>query len=165
MGIAVYLLARGVPPEPTFSSFLDWLREGLLAAYLVASAAAVEGLRRAGIAGARPVRAIQAGYGLILVGVLASVVLRDDPEWFVVVGLPGNLLASVGFAVLGVTTYRRRTLPGWAAALLGVGGFFAILFAELGTSVLIGSFWLYAAARLLRPWGAGGAARGEPMSA
>lgn len=69
--------------------------------------------------------------------------LREDPEWFAVLGLPGNLLASIGFIVAALAGWRSRRIPGWAAVLLGVGGFVAILGAELGTTVLIGCYWLW----------------------
>lgn len=66
-------------------------------------------------------RLVATGHGLLAVGVLAGVALRDDPDWFVAPGLPGNLLAAVGFVVLAVTAVRRRTL----SVLGGVGGFLA----------------------------------------
>jgi hypothetical protein len=78
-----------------------------------------------------------------VIGVGAGLVLREDPEWFGVLGLPGNLLASIGFIVAALAGWRSRRIPGWAATLLGVGGFFAILAGEFGTTVLIGCYWLW----------------------
>ena len=45
--------------------------------------------------------------------------MREDPEWFVVLGLPGNLLASIGFIMAALVGWRSRRIPGWAALLLG----------------------------------------------
>jgi hypothetical protein len=75
--------------------------------------------------------------------VAAGLALREDPEWFVVLGLPGNLLGGIGFIMAAVAGWRATRIPGWAALLLGAGGFVAILGAELGTTVLIGCYWLW----------------------
>ena len=85
------------------------------------------------------------GYGLLVVGVAAGLALREDPEWFAVLGLPGNLLASIGFIVAALAGWRSKRIP-VGSPLLGVGGFVAILGAELGTTVLIGCYWLWYAA-------------------
>jgi hypothetical protein len=71
--------------------------------------------------------------------------LRDDPDWFFVLGGPGNLLAAAGFVTWAIWSRRRRVLPLFAALLCGVGGVVAVLFSELGTSVLIGAFFLWLA--------------------
>jgi hypothetical protein len=41
-----------------------------------------------------------------------------------------------------VVAWRGRQFPAWLAALLSGGGLTAILGAEAGTTVLIGSFWI-----------------------
>ena len=78
-----------------------------------------------------------------MVGVAAGLALREDPERFAVLGLPGNLLASIGFIVAALAGWRAKRIPSWAALLLGVGGFVAILGSEFGTTVLIGCYWLW----------------------
>ena len=67
------------------------------------------------------------------------------PDWFIFLGGPGNLLAIVGWLILGVTSSRRRLLPRWTAVLGAVGGVFAVVFAEFGSEILIATFWLYIA--------------------
>lgn len=92
-------------------------------------------------------RLIGTGYGAIIVGVAAGMALREDPDWFFVLGGPGNLLAIGGFLTWAVWGRRRRVLPLFAALLCGVGGTVAVLFSEFGTSVLIGAFFLWLAFR------------------
>lgn len=87
-----------------------------------------------------------AGYSLITAGVMIGLALREDPDWFFLLGGPGLLLSSAGFIIFAISARRRKILPLWAAVLLGVGGVLALFLAEIGTSVLIGSFWLYIAA-------------------
>lgn len=109
--------------------------------------AALELLTRSGVGNRPATRMIQAGYALIAIGAAAGMVLRDDPDWFFVLAGPGLLLSTTGFIYLAVSAFRRQALPTWAAVLAGVGGAVAIVMSELGTSVLIGAFWLYVASR------------------
>ena len=104
---------------------------------------------RAGVAPRLAASCISIGYGLLGMGVLAGLLLQEDPDWFFLLGGPGNLLGLISFGVFAVVGWRRSALPLWAAVLCGVGGLVAIVLAEFGTSVLIGSFWLYMAASRL----------------
>jgi hypothetical protein len=131
------------PPTADYESLSGLAREGLTLALLLFSIAAVLVSRRLGDLPGKGSLFVALGYGLLVVGVAAGLALREDPEWFAVLGLPGNLLASIGFIVAALAGWRSRRIPGWAAALLGVGGFVAILGAELGTTVLIGCYWLW----------------------
>ena len=88
------------------------------------------------------------GYGAVVAGVVFGLVLREDPEWFFLLGGPGNVLAGIGFVTLAVAGWRRDVLPAWAPLLCAVGGLVAVLLSEYGTSILIGAFWLYIAATL-----------------
>lgn len=147
IGLAVYGALSTAPPEADYDSLGGNLREVVFFAYLVGSILGIAAMYRAGIATKRPTFMIGVGYGLVAFGVLAGFVLRDDPAWFVVVGGPGNLLALIGWIVFAVVTVRSQRLPTWAAVLAGVGGVFAVLFADFGSGVLIGCFWLYLAPR------------------
>ncbi len=137
---AVGLLRDG-PPEPDFSDPMQYLQDGVFVAYLVAASWAVLEGWRAGLAPRMAGRLVALGYGLIAVGVLAGMALRDDPDWFVALGLPGNLLAAVGFVVWAVWAVRTQTLPVPLALLAGVGGFVAVLGAEFGTTLLVAAFF------------------------
>jgi len=131
------------PPAADYETLSGIAREGLMLAFLGFSIAAVLVSRRLGDLPGKGPLVVAVGYGLLVVGVAAGLALREDPEWFAVLGLPGNLLASIGFIVAALAGWRVRRIPGWAAMLLGVGGFVAILGSEFGTTVLIGCYWLW----------------------
>jgi hypothetical protein len=131
------------PPTADYESASGVAREALTLVLLLFSIAAVLVSRRLGDLPGRGPLFVAVGYGLLVVGVAAGLALREDPEWFAVLGLPGNLLASIGFIVAALAGWRARRIPGWAALLLGVGGFVAILGSEFGTTVLIGCYWLW----------------------
>lgn len=146
-GTAIYQVATPGPPQATFVTLADWLRELLFTTYLAAAIATVILARRHRLAPRATVWLVGLGYGAILAGVLFAALTREDPDWFFVLAGPGNLAAVVGFVVWSVWGRRTGELPLWAAVLGGVGGTVAVLLAELGTSVLVGSFLLYLASR------------------
>jgi len=148
VGTAVYQVATPGPPQASFETLADWLRELLFATYLAASVGAVVLARRHRLAPTPTAWLVGLGYGAILGGVLYAAVTRDDPDWFFLLAGPGNLAAIVGFVLWALRGRRERVLPLWAALLCGVGGTVAVLLAELGTPVLVGSFFLYLATRL-----------------
>jgi hypothetical protein len=147
ISLAIYQVAVPGSPSAQFDTPLDWLREVLFLAYLLASIVALQVAIRDHLAGRMPARLVQAGYTLIAVGAAAGMALSEDPDWFFLLAGPGLLLSTVGFVTFAVGAYRRRALPLWAAVLAGVGGALAIIMSELGTGVLIGAFWLYVASR------------------
>lgn len=146
VAMAIYQVATPGPPAATYDSLGDFVREGVTLAYLLASLSAVAGAWREGIAPRSAFFLIGSGYGLITVGVLSGLILQEDPEWFFVLAGPGLLLSAVGFVTFAAWGWRSGVLQSWAAVLLAVGGLSAIVAAELGLTVLIGSFWLYIAA-------------------
>jgi hypothetical protein len=151
IAMAIYQVARPGTPSATYDGLLDWLRELIFLLYLLGSIAAMTRALRSGLATRWPAALVRGGYALIAIGVTAGMILQEDPDWFFVLGGPGQLAGIVGFVWFAVSGYRRRLLPPWAALLAGVGGVTAILMSELGTSVLIGAFWLWLAATRQRP--------------
>lgn len=141
--------------NPTFDGVLnspiDYVNDGTFAVTLICTAAAVIGVHLAGIAPRPAALLVATGYLLVAVGVIPALVLGYSPDWFVVVGLPGNLLAIIGMVWLGVAIIRRRPLPIWAGVLAILAGLFAVVMSELGTSVIAAAFWLYIGAHLLSP--------------
>ncbi len=145
IGMALYQVLTPGPPEASYDSVTDLLREGLFLLYVIGSSLAMLAGRRRGLFAGRGPALVAVGYSMLAVGVIAGLVMQADPEWFAILGIPGNLLAGIGFVMTAVAGRRARRLPIWAALLLGVGGFVAILMAELGLTVLIGCFWLWVA--------------------
>jgi hypothetical protein len=156
IGLAVLMVTVDGPPEFRLETATDWMRELGFLGYLAATVVSVAAVRRRGVIPKIPSVLIQVGYGLLVIGVTAGLVLREDPDWFFVLGGPGNLMAGVGFVWWAIWAATTRTLPVWLAVLGGVGGFVAVLGSEFGTGVLIGSFWLALAAREVRTADAAG---------
>jgi hypothetical protein len=157
IGLAIYQVAVPGAPDATFETLLDWVREFLFLGYLLASITATVIAARRGLAPRASMWMIGCGYGAVAIGVAAGMTMREDPEWFFVLGGPGNLLAAAGFVTWAVWAIRRRVLPVLVGLLCGVGGTVAVLGSELGTSVLVGGFWLYVASR-------GSASRADGLS-
>lgn len=148
IGAAIYQVATPGPPAgAVYETVAGYAREIIFLVYLTASILALLAIQRAHIAGRLGPRLVVAGYSLIAIGVGVGLIVREELEWFFVLGGPGLLLSTIGFLTLAVGIWRRALLPRWAAVLAGVGGAFAILMSEFGTSVLIGSFWLFMATR------------------
>lgn len=137
--------------DEVLDSPIDYVSDGTFTVALVCTAVAIIGLKIAGVAPRPAALLVAGGYLLIAVGVIAGLVLGRSPDWFVVVGLPGNLLAIIGMVWLGVAIIRRHTLPVWAGVLAILAGLFAVVMSELGTSIFAAGFWLYIGARLLAP--------------
>jgi hypothetical protein len=54
------------------------------------------------------------GQILVGIGVAAGLVTRSSQDWLVLVGLPGDLLAAIGYLLLAVWAWhRRRCRGGW----------------------------------------------------
>lgn len=138
-------------PNDIYTSPWHYVRDIGLLAFLLGTITAAEIARRRGIAANTPARLVQAGYALIAVGVVAGLALREDPGWFFVLAGPGLAASAVGYVWWAITAHRHKALPTWAAVLLAVGGVTAIAGSEFGTSVLIGSFWLYLSSRNTGP--------------
>jgi hypothetical protein len=136
-----YQLATPGPAGATYNSASDYVREFAFLTYLIATMVAVLAARPVGIIKRVPASLIVVGYGLLTIGVTIGLALRDDPDWFFLLGGPGNLLAAIGFVVWAIQAAHHRVFPWWLALLCGVGGFIAVLGAEVGTTVVIGVFW------------------------
>lgn len=148
IGLAIYQVVTPGPPEASYETVSDWVREALFTGFLLTSVLGTAAAVRHGLAPRRPAAMVMVGYGLIALGVAAGMVLREDPDWFMFLGAPGQLLSMAGFLWWAISGWRSRVLPGAVALLAGVGGVVGFLGAELGLSVLIGAFWLWLAARI-----------------
>ncbi len=146
IAMAIFQVAvPGAPDGASYDTFADYTREFLFLGFLLGTIGAVEIARRDRLAPERRSLLITAGYGLIAIGVIIGLIVREELDWFFVLAGPGLLLSAVGYILWAIWAHKSRTMPTWAATLLAIGGITAIIMSELGTSVLIGSFWLYLA--------------------
>jgi hypothetical protein len=144
---AIYQLLTSGPPGASYETVDDYVRELAFLTYLVGTIVAIRAARTVGIITRNPSWLIVIGYGLITVGVTIGLALRDDPDWFFLLGGPGNLLAAIGFVAWGVIAGRTKVFSWWLAGLCIVGSIIAVLFAEFGTGLVIAAFWIVIAVR------------------
>jgi hypothetical protein len=151
--LAIYLVAVTPPADgkQTFDSVEEFAREGIVLVWLASSIAAVRSARSAGLAPKVASGMISVGYGLIFVGVAIGVALREDPDWFLALGAPGQLLSMAGFVIWAIRAKQHETFGLPLVLLCGVGGLTAILGAEVGLTVLIAAFWFGLARTAARP--------------
>lgn len=134
--------------DSEFTTTVDWVNEVTFTLFIAASMVAMWGMVREQIASRVGGMVFIAGQGLLLAGMLPGFALGYSPDWFVVVGLPGNLLALIGMTLIAVYSWRRRTLPRVIAALLPLSVLIGIGAAEFGGGVVTAIVWGAIAMRL-----------------
>jgi hypothetical protein len=149
LGVAAIQIPHG-PFDEELTTTIDYLNDGAFAAALLLS---VVGILALGAATAAP-RAATAlaalGQLLVFSGVVAGLSAGESPSWFAAVGLPGNLLAFVGMAMLARHAWRTRALPAWLAVLMVLAVPVGVGVAEYGGSIVPALVWLTVGARLRR---------------
>jgi hypothetical protein len=138
--MAIFLVASGDGPED-LGSAASRLSYTLFGGYLAASIMGTFLAVRAGIAPPVASWLVGAGYGLVIVAVVALNVLAREPWWFLLLAGPGQLLAMTGFGVWAVWGKRRGVFNLGVALLGAIGAVTAIIGSEAGLSVLIAGFW------------------------
>jgi hypothetical protein len=146
--------------DSEFTTAVDWANEISATLMVAAALVAMWGLITEGIAPRVGGRIFMVGWGLLLIGLLPGFALGHSPEWFVVVGLPGNLLALVGMTMCAVYSWQHRTLPRPIAVLLPLSVLVGVGVAEWGGSIVIVIVWAAIAMRLSES-----AARPAPVGA
>jgi hypothetical protein len=144
--MAIYLVGSNGGPED-LSSTASRLSYTLFGAYLAASAVGAFVAARMRLAPPATPWLVGAGYGLVLVAVVALNVMAREPSWFLLLAGPGQLLAMIGFGLWAVWGKRTGVFNLAVALLCGVGAVTAIIGSEAGLSVLIAGFWFALAAR------------------
>ncbi|HEX6301492.1 MAG TPA: hypothetical protein VF148_13590 [Acidimicrobiia bacterium] len=126
--------------NPRFDSELttavDWAKEISLTLFIGATIVAMLGLVSYRVVPRVGGSAFLVGQSLILVGLLAGLLLGHAPDWFFVVGGPGNLLAFIGMMVVAVYAWRHRTLPRVIAVLMPLSVLFGVGVAEFGGGIV-----------------------------
>jgi hypothetical protein len=150
-----YLVLSGIQiMNPAFDDYLtkpiDYLNDGSFFVGLTASMAGVWALVHV-VSAPRGAAALTiAGQALVAVGVGFGLATGQSPDWFGVVGLPGNLLAWAGMIWLAVWAWRSRGLPRWTVPLLALAVPLGVGVAEYGFTVVTGALWCAVGAHLLR---------------
>jgi hypothetical protein len=134
-----------------FTTAVDWANEITATVMIAAALVAMWGMIEEGIAPRGGGRLFIVGWGLLLIGFLPGFVLGYSPAWFVVVGLPGNLLAFIGMTLCAVYSWRNRMLPRVIAFLLPFSILIGVGAAEFGGSIVLVVVWGAVAMRLSRP--------------
>ena len=150
-----YLVLTGIQvTNPAFddelTTVVDYVNDGSFLAAMVLSVICLVGARGRLRWPATPVILAGVGQSLVSLGVAAGLVTGTSPDWFALVGLPGNLLAFVGYLWLGVWAWRHRAVPRWAAALLWFAIPVGVGVAEFGGSIVLALAWCGIGAQLLR---------------
>jgi hypothetical protein len=135
-------LAWGVSPTDELGRTVDYVRDGTFALTLLLTIAAAAALRPALGISRRALALVAAGELLVFVGVLAGLVTGASPSWFAVVGLPGNLLAFLGLALIGRHAWRTRAFPRWLAVLFFLAVPVGIGIFEYGGGLIVAALWL-----------------------
>lgn len=151
-GAAYLLLAAVLVAGPPYGDELTTSNYVSDAAFVVALLAGIPALlglaaalgdRRAGIVAA-------CGGAIVAIGVGVEIALGHEPSWFVVAGVPGNVLAFAGTALLAVRAQRTRALPPALVVLLALSVPIGVGLGGIGGSVVPAAFWLVVGVRGVR---------------
>jgi hypothetical protein len=87
---------------------------------------------------------------VVISGIVAA---GEETSWFGI-GAPLAILTwFAGSILFGIATRRAGVLPGWIGIALPIATLFAIVGADYGTSVLLGTLQLFIGVRILRATG------------
>jgi hypothetical protein len=134
--------------DERLTTTVDYLNDLAFAAGLVLGAVVLIGLHRE--AGAPRAATAIGAFGQLLVfsGVAAGLLTGESPEWFVVVGVPGNLLWFGAMIALAVWVWRSEALPRWSAVLMVLTVPMGVAFAEFGGTIVPAALWITVALHL-----------------
>jgi hypothetical protein len=137
--------------DAEFTNAVDWANEISGTLMIAAALVAMWGMIQEGIAPRVGGLVFILGWSLLLLGFLPGFVLGHSPDWFVILGLPGNMLALIGMTMCAVYSWRSRTLPRVIAALLPLSVLIGVGVAEFGGSIVLVIIWGAIAMRLSQP--------------
>jgi uncharacterized delta-60 repeat protein len=142
LALTAIVLAWGVSPTDELGRTVDYVRDGTFALTLLLTIAAAATLGPTLGISRRAFGLVALGELLVFVGVLVGLVTGASPSWFVAVGLPGNLLAFLGLALIGRHAWRTRAFPRWLAVLFFLAVPLGIGIAEYGGVLIPAALWL-----------------------
>lgn len=136
--------------DPHIAGTRDWVNEITSTIAFAAALVAVLGLAAAGVVERRPALLAGLGFALLLAGLLPEYPGGESPEWFAVVGIPGNLLCLAGLAWAGAGAWRTGTVPRAIIPLMPLSVLIGVGLAEFGGGLVAVAWWACAAGLLLR---------------
>jgi hypothetical protein len=142
LALTAILLVWGVSDTDELGRTVDYVGNSTFAVTLLLTIAAAAALRPGLGISRRALGLVAIGELLVFVGVLVGLVTGASPSWFAAVGLPGNLLAFAGFALIGRHVWRTRALPRWVAVLFFLAVPLGIGIAEFGGTIIPAALWL-----------------------
>lgn len=87
-------------------------------------------------------RLAAAGTPLLALGAASSAVNGEDLAWFPAVAVVANALWLAGSVTLGVSLWRAGRVARWVAVLLPVSMPATLFFSQLGSGLVVGTFWV-----------------------
>lgn len=142
LALTAIVLVWGVSQTDELERTVDYIRDSTFALTLLLTIAAAAALRPTLGISRRALALIAVGELLVFVGVLVGLVTGASPSWFAAVGLPGNLLAFLGLALIGRHAWRTRAFPRWLAVLFFLEVPLGIGIAEYGGGLIAAALWL-----------------------
>lgn len=149
LALAVIQLTSG-PFDGNYERTADYLNDFALVGLLAFAIGGELGLRRSQGSAPWAIRTAIAGQCLLIIGISIGIALGDDPDWFFVIGGPGQLLWLTGTIGLGVQIWRTGVYPRWTAAGIALSVPFGIIGSEIGLTAVVGVTWLFLGFRMLR---------------
>ena len=142
LALTAIVLGWGVSKTDELGRTIDYVRDGTFALILLLTIAATATLGPTLGISRRAFGLVAVGELLVFVGVLVGLVTGTSPSWFAAVGLPGNLLAFLGLALIGRHAWRTRAFPRWLAVLFFLAVPIGIGIAEFGGTIIPATLWL-----------------------
>lgn len=142
LALMAIVLGWGVSDTDELRRTVDYVRDSTFAAALLLTVAAAAALRPALGISRRALGLVGVGELLVFIGVTAGLVTGASPSWFAAVGLPGNLLAFAGLALIGRHAWRTGAFPRWLAVLFFLAVPVGIGVAEFGGLIIPAALWL-----------------------
>src|SRR5262249_40033282 len=124
--------------------------DGSFLGALVLSIGGLWGLRKAYAAPLVAVVLASVGQAAVAAGVLSGLITGVSPDWWPLVGMPGNLMACVGMIWLGVWAWRARAVSRWVVPMFVLTLPVGVGLAEFGGSIITAALWCTLGAYMLR---------------
>lgn len=161
--LAVIQLTSG-PFEGHYVRTVEYFNDFALIGLLGFAAGGEIAVRRTQGGSPWAIRTAIVGQCLLVFGISVGIALAEDPDWFFVIGAPGQLLWLTGTVGLGVQIWKARVFPRWTAVGVALTVPFGIIGAEFGLTAVVGATWLFLGLRMLESSRGAGRMETEPSA-